>query len=211
MGSKSNNQKSKGQSGKVISPLNQKLSSIEWGEFRLGDLFDIENTWIYGKNKQYITRFDNPNDKSIAIISGITKNNGVNYYTNDKLSDDEIFHDCLTISTRGEYSGTVTYHSEKFALANNILVMPMPNLSKKAKLFIGSLINKLSYGGYSNYPKKETLKDDKIELPINSAGDIDFEFMNNFIKAIEKLVIKDVVLYADNKIKATKSIVSPNQ
>ena len=51
---------------------------------------------------------------------------------------------------------------------------------------------------------------DKL-IKLDKDGDIDFEFMNNFIKAIEKLVIKDVVLYTDNKIKATKSIVSSNQ
>ena len=51
---------------------------------------------------------------------------------------------------------------------------------------------------------------DKL-IKLDKDGDIDFEFMNNFIKAIKKLVIKDVVLYTDNKIKATKSIVSSNQ
>ena len=31
--------------------------------------------------------------------------------------------------------------------------------------------------------------------------------METFIKAVEKLVIKDVVLYADSKIKATENVV----
>ena len=179
----------------------------EFKEFCLGDLFDVENTWIYGKNKNYITRYDKPSINSVAVISGITTNNGVNYYTNDKLPENEIFKDCLTISTRGEYSGTVTYHSGKFVLANNILVMPMPNWSNRAQLFIATAINALNYGGYSNYPKKETLKNDKILLP--TLGDeIDYKFMNDFIKAIEKLVIKDVVLWADKKIEATKNVIN---
>ena len=179
----------------------------EFKEFCIGDLFDVENTWIYGKNKNYITRYDKPSINSVAVISGITTNNGVNYYTNDKLPENEIFKDCLTISTRGEYSGTVTYHSGKFVLANNILVMPMPNWSNRAQLFIATAINALNYGGYSNYPKKETLKNDKILLP--TLGDeIDYEFMNDFIKAIEKLVIKDVVLWADKKIEATKNVIN---
>jgi hypothetical protein len=50
-----------------------------------------------------------------------------------------------------------------------------------------------------------------MSLPITTNGEIDFEFMNNFIKATKKLIIKDVVLYTDNKIKVTKSIVSSNQ
>ena len=96
----------------------------------------------------------------------MTINNGVSYYTEDDLNKEEIFTDCLTISTRGEYSGTVTYHDEKFCLANNILAMPMANYSKYSKLYIATLIQKLGYCGYSGYPRKETLKKDKILLPI---------------------------------------------
>ena len=37
---------------------------------------------------------------------------------------------------------------------------------------------------------------------------IDLDFMNDFISAIIKLAIKDVVIYADRKIKATKDVVN---
>lgn len=30
---------------------------LQFGEFKLDELFDIETTWIYGKNKQYSTRY----------------------------------------------------------------------------------------------------------------------------------------------------------
>ena len=86
-------------------------------------------------------------------------------------------------------------------------------LSHLQNLFIATLLEKELYYKYSrDYLATWTdkVENDKIQFPINSAGDIDFEFMNNFIKAIEKLVIKDVVLYADNKIKATKGVISSN-
>lgn len=38
-------------------------------------------------------------------------------------------------------------------------------------------------------------------------GKIDFEFMELLVSAVQKLVIKDVVLYADEKIQSTKKIV----
>lgn len=164
-------------------------------EFRIGDLFDVDNTWIYGKNKQYITRYKSQTQKSIAVISGITINNGVNYYTEDKLSDNEIFSDCLTISTRGEYSGTVTYHDGKFALANNILVMVTPNWSKEAKLYLASVISKLGYGGYSGYPKKETLAKDFVCLPTTSTGDIDFQFMESRMRELEEERMRELEAY----------------
>lgn len=130
----------------------------------------------------------------MPVISGITVNNGVNYYTSDSYDDSECFNDCLTISTRGEYSGTVTYHEGKFLLANNILVMKMDGFSRNQKIFIGSLINKLDYGGYSGYPRKETLKNDVIELPKRN-NQIDFEFMDTFITELEAEHVAELSAY----------------
>ncbi|MBT1018823.1 restriction endonuclease subunit S, partial [Canibacter sp. lx-72] len=178
---------------------------IKWSEYRVGDLFDVDNLWIYGKNKNWKIRCDTQKENSLPVISGITVNNGVNYYTDDMPNGEDIFSDSLTISTRGVYSGTVTYHKGRFLLANNILVMQMPNYTINQKLFFGSLINNLSYGGYDGYPRKETLKNDIIQLPVKD-GEIDFDFITTLVVSIQKLVIKDVVLYTERKIAATKKI-----
>jgi len=179
--------------GKVDTPLNKKLENVEWGEYKLGTLFKVSD-WVYGKNKKYATELKEPTKNSIAVISGITENNGINYYTEDKLAENEIFESELTISTRGEYSGTVFYHHEKFVLANNILVMKMPDLTKKQKQFIGSIINTLPYSGYSGYPKKDTLTNDKIQLPTKNKK-IDFEFMESFIAELESEQIAKLEAY----------------
>ena len=172
--------------------------------FRIGDLFAVEDTWVYGKNKQYNSRLGNPTPSSVAVVSGITANNGINYYTDDILDESEIYSDCLTISTRGEYSGTVFYHDYPFVLANNILVMPMPNLSKEAKLYIATLLNRLPYGGYNHYPKKDTLKEDYIKLPVlespnpdhkYTVDDIDWNYMRERITELERERITELDAY----------------
>lgn len=61
--------------------------------------------------------------------------------------------------------------------------------------------NKL--GGWNVVKTKE------IRLPEKN-GKIDFAFMDTFISAIKKLAIKEVVLYSDRKIAATKELVSKN-
>lgn len=43
-------------------------------------------------------------------------------------------------------------------------------------------------------------------LPVKD-GEIDFAYMDVLISAIQKHAIKDVVLYADRKIKETKKLV----
>lgn len=158
---------------------------MKYKKFKLGELFDVDS-WVYGKNKQWITRFDNPSSNRIPVISGITINNGINYYTTDNYSKEEVFENELTISTRGEYSGTITYHEGKFLLANNILVMKMPGLNYKQKLFIASVISKIGYGGYNNYPRKETLKEDYVYLPSSDDKQPDYDYMNAYLSELEK-------------------------
>ncbi|WP_345719015.1 restriction endonuclease subunit S [Histophilus somni] len=174
--------------------LNEKLQNVQWGEYRIGDLFDVDKLWVYGKNKNWKNRFENKKNNSLPVISGITVNNGINYYTDDLYDEEDKFLDSLTISTRGEYSGTVTYHKGEFLLANNILVMKMPNLTYSQKIFMGSLINKLPYGGYNGYPRKETLKNNIIKLPTKD-NKIDFEFMESFISELEEERISELSAY----------------
>ena len=162
------------------------INTSSWKEFRLGELFDIENTWNYGKNKQYKSQLKDKIGDSIAVVSGITTNNGINYYTEDILDDNEIYNDCLTISTRGEYSGSVFYHDYPFVLANNILTMPMPGLSKEAKLFMAAVIQALPFGGYGNYPTKDKLKESIIKLPVKDVEEIDWEYMQERIAELEQ-------------------------
>ncbi|MDE3934330.1 hypothetical protein NUQ34_10345 [Glaesserella parasuis] len=46
-----------------------------------------------------------------------------------------------------------------------------------------------------------------INYPIKN-GEMDYGFMETLISAVQKLVIKDVVRYADIKIAATKQVIN---
>ena len=172
---------------------------IDFQRRTIGEMFDVEKTWTYGKNKKWTKTSTSPLLNCLPVVSGTTINNGINYYTKDIPNTTEVFRDCLTISTRGEYSGTVFYHDGEFVLANNILTMPMPNLTKRAKIFIGTLIDNLGYDGYDNYPRKKTLNNDSILVPVNDEG-LNYDFMENFIAAQEKIVLKGVFDYIDSTI-----------
>ena len=159
------------------------IDTSAWKEFRIGDLLIDESLCVYGHNKKWAEN-ENPTDKSLPVISGITVNNGIYYYTDDIPNKDEVFEDCLTITTRGEYSGTLFYHKGKFVLANNILTLPFANTNELTSLFLKVSIEKLGYGGYDNYPRKEVLINDRIKLPATSDGQPDWEYMESYMKAV---------------------------
>ena len=134
----------------------KRIDINKWGKFKLGDLFDTKE-WVYGNNKKYETQDKKGKEWAIPVISWITQNNWINYYTTDELDESEMFENEITISTRWEYSWTAFYHDWKFALTNNILVLKLKDLNKFHKLFFVSLFNKLWYGGYNNYPTIKSL------------------------------------------------------
>ena len=61
-----------------------------------------------------------------------------------------------------------------------------------------------------SYEKKATwdrIKECFITIPIKSDGTPDFDYMERYIRAIEKIVIADVVKYKDKVIETTKKVV----
>ena len=55
---------------------------------------------------------------------------------------------------------------------------------------------------------KSKIKKDIISLPIDKKGKIDFQYMENYIKVVQKLTIKNVVKYKDEVIDKTKGIIN---
>ena len=61
--------------------------------------------------------------------------------------------------------------------------------------------------GWENKAVWSKVQKECIQLPTQN-GQIDYQFMSDFIKVIEKLVIKDLVQWTDKKIAAAKEIVA---
>ena len=54
---------------------------------------------------------------------------------------------------------------------------------------------------------RKLVADMNVLLPIKSDGTHDFDYMERYIRAIEKVVIADVVKYKDKVIETTKKVV----
>jgi len=75
-------------------------------------------------------------------------------------------------------------------------------------LFFVSAINKLQLF-FKDYLTNATdkLPELTIQLPITADNTPDFTYMEKYIKAQQKLVIKNVVLWKDKQINATKTAI----
>ena len=89
--------------------------------------------------------------------------------------------------------------SDWYASQNIFLFSPKKNQAEKLvknRLYIISIINKslIKFSGwYVSYPTFDSLRNSVLKIPLFD-WQIDFDFMENFIRAIEKFVIKDIVL-----------------
>jgi hypothetical protein len=105
--------------------------------------------------------------------------------------------------------GSAKYRNYKYGGDDHIAVVHTDKLPKHTSIFVTSAIHKSSYTGQFNYGRNFYAKDAdvlNIALPVKNEKP-DYEIMETIISAIHKLVIKDVVLYADRKIEATKSVI----
>ena len=60
---------------------------------------------------------------------------------------------------------------------------------------------------YGNKFNRKAMNNTEIKLPTKD-GLLDYNLMELLISAVQKLVIKDVVAYADKKISKTKEIIN---
>lgn len=84
--------------------------------------------------------------------------------------------------------GSAKYRNYKYGADDHVAIVHTEKLKKQAAIFITSAIHKSSYTGEFNYGRNFYAKDADaltIQLPINSTGDVDYEFMENFIAELE--------------------------
>ncbi|MPX28709.1 restriction endonuclease subunit S [Moraxella catarrhalis] len=172
---------------------------VQWGEFRIGDLFDIQTSKKrFDANKVTILEIGR-----YPYVVRTALNNGIKGYIEE---DTQFLNEGNTISF-GQDTATVFYQEKPYFTGDKIKIIKPKNnfLSRINAQFILAMMAKsfakFSWGSSSF--KVAILENVIIQLPTKN-GEIDFDFMETLISAIQKLVIKDVVLYADKKIAATK-------
>ncbi|OCG30897.1 hypothetical protein A9G33_06830 [Gilliamella sp. Choc3-5] len=174
---------------------------FSFSQFRTGYLFYINSyKKRFDANKVYISDFGKP----YVVRTNLC--NGIRGYINE---DEQFLNEANTLSF-GQDTATIFYQKEPYFTGDKIKILKSKDdrFNKLNGLFFVSTMQKsfscFSWGRSSfntNIIEKQFIK-----LPIKN-GQPNYSIMETFISAIQKLVIKDVVLYANKKIAATKMVV----
>lgn len=184
-----------------------KDSHVSWGEFVVGDLFDIETPKKrFDANKVTILNFG-----KWPYIVRTGASNGQKGFINE---DERYLNEGNTISF-GQDTATMFYQNKPYFTGDKIKVFkPKDDQFGKGnhQFFIAAMIKSFSsFSWGSSSFSVDVLKKQKLNLPVINNYLIDFYFIERLISAIQKLVIKDVVQYADRKIALHRKVVKSDK
>ncbi|MBQ8615556.1 MAG: restriction endonuclease subunit S [Clostridia bacterium] len=172
--------------------LNKKLQEVEWGEFRLDNLFNIEGTKSLDSNAIEFTK------TGINFVGRTFENNGIQGKIQKRsFEPNEPF--TITATVIGNYK-YVKYQKEPYYCSQNInKLTPLPIFSKWndkiAYFLVANIQNFVSlYNGQQGGYKLDDIKNHVIQLPIKN-GKINFEFMESFITELEACHISELKAY----------------
>lgn len=183
------------------------LKNATWGKYKMGDLFEkVKTKKLPYKAKELPTKATGR--YILPCLTSSFKNQGLNYFAPKQGAT--VLKSVITIPQNSDVYRAYFQSSEFTVLSDAYAIDWKYNkrtLTREQYLFMVMCINKVTDLPIYSYKNKlggwNVVKDKYILLPQKN-GEIDFDFMNAFISAIQKLAIRDVVSFTDMKIAATK-------
>lgn len=171
------------------------LDSVEWGEFRIKDLFELHLS--KGDNQANLL-----DEGDIPLVSSGLNINGISKFIKEGDGKSELFAgNVFTVDMFGKAS----YHEYNFFSVShgriNILI-PKFKMTKFMAIFIVAEIDKnfSNVFSYNRMCSQKRLRSSKILLPMNSNGNPNWQFMEDYIKKEMKSQSQKVITYYENKL-----------
>lgn len=189
-----------------LSPAEEKtlkhLPQIHWKEFPIKDVFDVKNT----HNILLSEIVENPGTTPYLCASA--ENNSVSSYISYKEQLLErgkcVFIGGKTFVVSYQQMDFFSNDSHNLALYPKHIVPSRENLLYLVTCVFKSLKYKYSWG---DSVSKTKILGDTITLPVSKKGLADLTTAVTLIRAVQKLVIKDVVDYTERRLTAAKRII----
>lgn len=177
-----------GRPGKIDAPLNKKLSEVKWGEYRLGDLFEIQNTLsfnadrlTFGSDYDYITRTSS--NQGILQETGFVNKENIN----------EAGTWSLGLLQMDFFYRRKPWYAGQFIRK----IIPKFEITEGSVLFFTTLLNMQKPKLLSVLVRDvdKTFLNIVIRIPVLENGKIDFDFISSFIVELEAQRIVELEAY----------------
>ena len=177
---------------------NEKLN---WSEFKIDKIFEINNTLSFNKDKltsgleyDYITRTSK--NQGVLQKTGFVNSENINPSGNWSLG----------LLQMDFFYRSKPWYAGQFVRKINLNI----KVTKNENLYFTIILNKLKEKLLTVLVRDidKTFLNLKVQLPLLKNNEIDHLKIDCLISAIQKLVIKDVILSTDKKINATKNIIT---
>lgn len=157
----------------------KKVDTREWGEFRVGELFDAERGKV--KNIQPLTPGATP------IIAAGAYNQGIA----GMYAIDSAYKNRITVSCNGAGCGSTFYHPYEFNVNGDaITLIEKKCMSDRAKQFVACILNATFTRKFSYEEKCSPQKAlaEAMRLPIDKTGQPDWAYMEEYMRKVEERV-----------------------
>lgn len=164
---------------------------MEWGEYRLGDLFEINPTKNYKlRNEEIISE-----NGKIPLISNSSTDNGVMWFSNLQPLNK---WNSITCSDTTIGADTMFYQENDFIGYSHIQHFVPKfepfNKSIASVIISASKVSTSKQYDYGNKFNRDAMNGTKIHLPTKN-GKIDFEFIEGFIAELEATRLAELEAY----------------
>lgn len=167
------------------------LEDVEWGNFKIGELFDFARKPSKGLNNIKINKED-----GVSYLGATNRNNGVLEFVEQ---DEKLIYDgnCIAFIRNGEGSmGYSIYKKEKFIATQDISVGYNANLDQFNGMFITTIADRVR-GKYNfGYKRNQNrLENESLALPSDKNGNPHWEYMSKFMQKLEAENLGKVLEY----------------
>lgn len=158
------------------------LNDREWKPFFLTELFTAIQRGKRLKSEDHIPG-DMPYVSSSALYNGVD-----NFVSNTEKV--RIFCDCISLANSGSV-GSSFYEPFSFVASDHVTHLKNEQYNKYHYLFIASVMNRLSQKyNFNREINDNRISREKIMLPIDTEGNLDLDFMEQYIKERESQLIQ---------------------
>ena len=167
------------------------LKNVKWKDFPIQEIFYEIQRGKRLKNEDHIPG-------NMPYVSSSAINNGID----DFVSNEEkvrMFKDCITIANSGSV-GASFYHPYTFVASDHVTQLKRQNSNKYIYLFLATISSRLSEKYSFNREINESrIKRERLLIPATPDGSPDFKFMEQYMRGIEKKLLKRYARYLENK------------